>query len=237
MSEPRDSGNWAKPVEELHVGDVSEEAGKGNVEGRKVVGPMQGFGQMWQKTYKVRIDGATPEDVVAAWKDRYGEFWPDWNKFYPPPAGIQPGEVAVIEGGKGPAKINTGVFVVYADDRSWSYMTPEGHPFAGMITFSAYEPPEAEGDEESEESAVAQVQLLIRNADPLYEMGFKMFGGRLEDKLWQQTLRSLADAHDSDAEVETEVQCIDRKRQWDRFGNITKNSALRTLLRRHRKTV
>jgi hypothetical protein len=47
---------------------------------------------------------------------------------YAPAGGIAPGEVAVIGGGKGPAKITTGVRVIYADKRSWSDMTPEGHP-------------------------------------------------------------------------------------------------------------
>ena len=75
MTEPRDQGNWAKPVEQLSVGDVSADAGKGHVEGRKVVGPLQGFGQMWQKSYRVRIDDTTPEDIVATWKERYGDFW------------------------------------------------------------------------------------------------------------------------------------------------------------------
>ena len=135
--------------------------------------------------------------------------------------------MAVIEGGKGPAKISTGVLVMYADDRSFSYMTPEGHPFAGIITFSAYE-------SEDDDASVAEVQLLIRNNDPLYELGFKMFGGRLEDRMWQQTLTALAAAHDSSESVETTVVCVDRRRQWRRIRNITKNSALRTLLRRHR---
>ena len=30
-----------------------------NVEGRQVVGPLQGFGQMWQKTYTIRLSGAS----------------------------------------------------------------------------------------------------------------------------------------------------------------------------------
>ena len=27
------------------------------VEGKRLVGPVQGFGKLWQKTYKVRLDG------------------------------------------------------------------------------------------------------------------------------------------------------------------------------------
>ena len=38
--------------------------------------------------------------------------------------------------GGGPL-ISTGVMVIFADDESFSFMTPQGHMFAGMITFSA----------------------------------------------------------------------------------------------------
>ncbi|RPI21985.1 MAG: hypothetical protein EHM57_05900 [Actinobacteria bacterium] len=225
MTEPKDRDNWAKPVERLHVGDV--DAPKGNVEGRRVNTAMHGFGQMWQKTYRVSIPETSPEEIVATWKARFGEFWPKSNKFYPPPAGIAPGEVAVIAGGKGPTKLSTGVLVMYADATSFAYMTPEGHPFAGTIIFSSHT---------DDEHTTAQVALLIRNNDPIYELGFKLYTSRLEDRMWQHTLRSLAGAYGvEDADVETEVVCIDPKRQWDRFGNIYKNSALRTLLRRDRK--
>jgi hypothetical protein len=30
--------------------------------------------------------------------------------------------------------LSTGVLVIYADDSSFSFMTPQGHMFAGMIT-------------------------------------------------------------------------------------------------------
>ncbi len=227
MTEPQNEANWAKPVRELHVGDVGSAAPRGNVEGRRLNTAMQGFGQMWQKTYKVTVPGATPEQVVATWKARYGDFWPSSSKFYPPAQGIAPGEVAVVAGGKGPARLSTGVLVIYVDATSFGYLTPEGHPFAGTITFSAHK--------EDDGTTVAQVALLIRNNDPLYEIAFKLFAGREEDKMWQHTLRSLAAAFGAeDAEVETQAVCVDKKRQWRHFNNIYKNSAIRTMLRRDR---
>ncbi|MGI9585015.1 MAG: DUF1990 family protein [Acidimicrobiia bacterium] len=229
MTESRDRDSWARPVHELHVGDVDPTAPRGNVEGRRVGTAMHGFGQMWQKTYRVPILDAEPEQVVSTWKDRFGEFWPISNRFYPPPAGIAPGEVAVIAGGRGPAKLSTGVLVIYADDTSWAYMTPEGHPFAGTITFSAHI--------DDDGVTVAQVALLIRNNDPLYELGFLLHTSRMEDKMWQHTLRSLAGAFGAEnTTVETDVVCIDKRRQWGKFNNIYKNSALRTLLRRDRRS-
>jgi len=226
MTEPRNADSWAKPIDEFHVGEVAEGANTGNVEGRKPTGPLQGFGPLWQKSYQVEIKGASPEVIISTWKEHFGDFWYPSNKFYAPAGGITPGEVAVIGGGKGPTKVTSGVRIIYADERSWSYMTPEGHPWAAIITFSAHE----DGDAAS----VARIHLLVRANDPLYDAGFKLYTSRLEDKIWTHTLTELA-AHFGGAEpVTMEANLLDRRRQWSQFGNIWKNSAVRTLLRRDR---
>lgn len=224
----RDAGNWAEPTDSFHVGDVGDGVAKGNVEGRRPMGPLQGFGQLWQKAYHVRIPGTTPEVVIATWKQNFGEFWYPSNKFYAPAVGISPGEVAVIAGGKGPTKVTTGVRVIYADERSWSYMTPEGHPWAAILTFSAHE--------DTDEVTVARVHLMVRANDPLYEASFKIYTSRLEDKIWTYTLTRLADHFGSSEPVGMEKSLIDKRRQWNQVGNIWKNSAIRTLLRRDRHT-
>ena len=226
MTEPRNAENWAKPVETFHVDDSVEGAHKGNVEGRKPTGPLQGFGQLWQKSYRVAIPGPPPEEVIETWKNHFGDFWYPSNKFYAPAAGIAPGEIAVIAGGKGPTKVTTGVRVIYADDRSWSYMTPEGHPWAAIITFSAHE---------ADEATEARIDLLVRANDPLYEASFRVYTSRLEDKIWNHTLTQLAGHFGSEAPVEMQAALIDKKRQWNQFGNIWKNSAVRTLLRQDRR--
>jgi hypothetical protein len=228
VNEPINAENWAKPVETFHVGEVAEGALTGNVEGRRPTGPLQGFGQLWQKSYEVRIPGPTPEEIISTWKANFGEFWPDSNKFYAPAGGISPGEVAVIGGGKGPAKVTTGVRVIYADDRSWSYMTPEGHPWAAIITFSSHE--------EDNGPSVARIHLLVRANDPLYEASFKLYTSRLEDKIWTHTLTQVAGHFGvTEPEVVRETTLVDKRRQWDQVSNIWKNSAVRTLLRRDRK--
>lgn len=227
MTEPRNAENWAKPIDEFHVGDVADGAFKGNVEGRKPTGPLQGFGPLWQKTYEVSIPGPTPEEVIAAWKANFGDFWYPSNKFYAPAAGIAPGEIAVIGGGRGPTKVTSGVRVIYADERSWSYMTPEGHPWAAIITFSAHEADD--GD------TVARIHLLVRANDPLYDVSFKIYTSRLEDKIWKHTLTQLAAHYGSEQAVSIESVLIDRRRQWNQFGNIWKNSAVRTLFRQDRR--
>jgi len=52
----RDAANWAKPVDRLSAGSLAG-ASVDTVTGRRVAGPLQGFGQLWQKTFKVRLDG------------------------------------------------------------------------------------------------------------------------------------------------------------------------------------
>jgi len=101
-------------------------------------------------------------------------------------------------------------------------MTPQGHVFAGWITFSAAE---------RDDSTVAQVQVLMRASDPLYELGMPIIGHRSEDRFWQQTLEALAGHFgEPDPSVETDRTCIDKKRQWSKAGNIWHNAALRTAL-------
>src|SRR5918997_2118396 len=92
--QPRDAAFWAKRVERLEVSDVPEGAANLNVQGRHEVGALQGFGPLWQKTYRVRLTGAdvTPEEVVKVWKEHFPEFQPSNSRFHPSMAGVAPGE-------------------------------------------------------------------------------------------------------------------------------------------------
>lgn len=219
----RDADSWARHSGPLSVGDTPEGALNLNVEGRELAGPMQGFGKLWQKTYRVALPGvdATPQEIIAAWKANYGEFWPDGNNFYAPLAGIQPGEVGLINADMpGGMKLSTGVMVLYADDVSFTYMTPLGHPFAGWITFSA---------DDVDGTTHAQVEVLMRATDPASEVGLALGGHRTEDRMWAQTLANLANFFGlDDPQVDTSVVCVDRRRQWRRAGNLRHDAALHT---------
>jgi hypothetical protein len=216
---------WAAPVERLTLADAPAGAINLNVAGRRVVGPLQGFGQMWQKTYRVRLTGSAlaPAEVIRVWKAHFPEFWPAGNRFYAPLAGIAPGEVALINlAMPGGAPLSTGVLVLYADAESFTLMTPEGHVFSGWITFSA----ERDGD-----APAAQAQILMRANDPLYELGLFLGGHGQEDRFWQCTLAALAARLGApDAPVETRVVRVDPRRQWSQAKNIWHNAALRTAM-------
>lgn len=222
--------NWAGPVDKLNVDGVPAGAVNLNVAGRQVTTAMQGFGQMWQKTYRIRMDGSavTPREVIKVWKAEFSSFWPQGNRFYGKSGPIQPGDVAVLNlagpGGLtapgGAPMISTGILVIYADDESFSFLTPEGHMFAGMNTFSAYE---------ENGATVAQIQALIRASDPLYELTFRLgLGHKMEDTFWLQTLRNLAARFGAAGAPSLSKVCVDSRVQWAEAGNIWQNAAVRT---------
>jgi hypothetical protein len=220
---PRASdANWSGPVDRLAVGTVPAKALNLNVEGRRLVGPVQGFGQLWQKRYRIRLDGAaeTPEEVIATWKGEFGSFWPKGNSFYGPITGIAPGEVAVLNlSVPGNQTLSTGVMVIYADEESFTFMTPEGHMFASWITFSSFR---------DGETPVVQIEVLLRANDPMYEVSMALFGHKQENAFWLGTLHRLAARFGVEAEATMEQTCVDRKRQWRNAKNIRYNAAIRS---------
>ena len=224
MAAPRDAEFWALGVHTLEVGAVPAEAVNLNVTGRRVIGPVQGFGKLWQKTYRVDLGsaGGSPAEVIKVWKENFQRFWPARNWFYGPLTGIAPGEVALLNlAMPGRLLLSTGVLVLYADDVSFTFMTPEGHIFAAWITFSAAE---------QEGRTIAQVQVLLRASDPIYEMALAAGGHRKEDRFWQHTLKSLAAHFGVERPVETTVVCVDRRRQWSKARNVWHNAAVRSAL-------
>jgi hypothetical protein len=217
-------GTWAQPAGRLHLEGVPASAINLNVDGKRIAGALQGFGPLWQKTYRIRLAGArvTPAEVIRVWRENFPRFWPKGNRFYAPLTCIEPGEIALLNlEMPGGLLLSTGVMVIYADDESFSFMTPEGHMFAGWITFSAFQ---VDGE------TTVQVHVLIRASDPLYELGFRLGGTRYEDHFWQQTLRSLGAFFGVDGPVLTEVTCLDPRVQWGFAGNLRHNAALRTAL-------
>lgn len=220
----RDALYWAQVVTTLNVTDVPHGVVSQNVDGRQVVGPLQGFGPLWQKTYRLRLQDAavTPEDVIETWKYHLPEFQPKQNRFFPAIGGVVPGQVVLINASLSGLPVHTGVLVLYADEESFTLMTPQGHPESGWVTFSAT----------SEDGCtVCQVQSLARANDPIYEMGFRFMGGaRAQEAIWKHVLTSLAAYYQVQAPVAFEKRCVDQRVQWSQFGNVWRNAMLRSML-------
>ncbi len=217
---PRDAAYWAPKVDRLVV-DADKAAMGFNVAGRRVTGPQQGFGKLWQRTYSAALrPTVSPEQLISEWKDHFASFWPKGNRF----GGtlIAPGEVAPIAVNTGGGlKLSTGVLVLYADPESFTFMTPEGHMFAGWITFSGYV---------ENETTIAQIQILLRTSDPLFEMSWPVMK-LMEDRFWRQTMRNVA-AHFgvTRADITGKTVCVDTKRQWKNWRNVWHNSGIRSVL-------
>jgi hypothetical protein len=218
----RGAGNWAAKVDRLQV-ETREGVRGSNVVGRRLTGPVQGFGKLWQKTYSVDVGpDISPEDAIATWKAHFPEFWPKGNRFAGALTGISPGDVALLDiAVGGGVTMSTGVFVLYADAESFTFATPEGHQFAGWITFSA---------ERSGDATVVRAQGLLRASDPLFELGMPVIH-RMEDRFWSQTMAALAQRLGvAEPAVQTRTVCLDPKRQWRRAGNVRHNSMARSVL-------
>jgi hypothetical protein len=223
----RDDANWAPPVDRLSATDVPGTRDDA-VTGKRVTGPLQGFGQLWQKTFRVPLEGVdlTPQAVIATWKDQFSTFWPKGQRFYAPLSGIAPGEVALMEIAPvpgSPVTLSTGIMVLYADDESFTFMTPEGHTLSAWITFSA---------ERSNGVTIIQAQALERPSDPFDELAYMLGGNRMNNTFWRRTLENLA-RHVGVAEpvVDMQVICIDRNRQWRRVRNLRNSASIRSVRR------
>lgn len=224
-----DSENWAPNMDRLKISEVPEGASNLNLEGRQMVSPLQGFGQLWRKTYRIRLEGAevTPQQVVASWKENFNDFQPDDNQFFSTERGVKPGEMLFIKT-RLPALPNTpgvipfssGVMILYSDEVSFTVMTPEGFPESGWNTFSAHE---------EDGVTIAQVQSMARATDPVYELGFRVMGGsEKQEQTWKHVLTSLARHFGVEGPVEMTRECLDPKLQWSQAGNVWQNASIRT---------
>lgn len=193
-----------------------------NVAGKKLTGPDDGFGKLWRKRYWVRLPGSdvTPSELVAVWKDRYTEFWPKGSRLYQPPDGLEEGDVAPADLAMiGGTRVGTGIVVIEVNDTSFTFATLQGHTLAGTITFAG---------REDNGATVAQVEVMMRASDPLYEIGMPLGGHHHENRFWQSSLSALAKHFGVDADPEMSMECLDSGRKWSNARNIVHNAFVHT---------
>lgn len=226
---PSDKSSWAAPVLKLHIGDTPQGATNINLEGRQLTGALQGFGQMWQKTYRVQLKGVTlsAADVMSVWKAEFPNFLPPESRFYPTMTGIQPGQVIFIDL-KLPVftkrlniiPVSAGVMVLYADETQFTVMTPQGFVVSGWNTFSVLQ---------EEGGLVAQIQSLDRATDPIYELGTMFMGGaRRQEENWLHTLGELAKRFGVAETATMQKVLVDPRWQWKEAKNVWQNASIRT---------
>jgi len=227
--QPGSTNGWATPVDRLKVSQTPDGATNLNVDGRHLTSPLNGFGALWQKTYRVPLTGsnASPEEVVKLWKEHLPLLMPGNSRFYPSLSGVKPGEVVLINatlpGIPGGMPVSTGVLVLYVDDVSFSVMTPEGHPEAGFNTFSSFA---------EDGITYAQIQSLARANDPIFEFGFRFLGGsKQQESIWRYVLTHLsAEFGVKEPQINLNKVCVDNRLQWALWKNVWHNSIVRTTL-------
>jgi len=213
---------WAHYMSKLSTENMPKEAMNKNVRGRRVLGPLQGFGPMWEKNYVLTINRCKlkPSELISIMKEHLPEFQPVQNKFYSSPQGIAPGEVVLIDSKTPGGIVSTGVMVLYADETSFSLITPQGHPEAGWVTFSARE----KGDD-----TIVQIQGLASAEDPFYEIAFSIVGSKFQETIWTHVLSSMASYLGVKPDVQISKSCIIHNFQWRKSGNIWYNAQIRSL--------
>jgi pyruvate/2-oxoglutarate dehydrogenase complex dihydrolipoamide dehydrogenase (E3) component/anti-anti-sigma regulatory factor len=218
-----DSSNWANLKPYLTVAFHPEGARNLNVDGLKTGSPVSGFGQMWEKTYRLFIKDSSysPEYLVSRLKSKFPDFQPSFNHFFPSSAGIKPGEIVLIDSITPGGAVSTGVMIMYADELSFTFATPQGHPEAGWVTFSSYR---------EEDRTVVQIYGLTRSNDPFFELAFHIAGSRIQIGIWTHVLKSLAADLGVPPEIAVNSNCVDNNMQWSFTGNIWLNSQIRTLI-------
>jgi len=224
METPR--GRWAEPVDRLSLPPLPRGAIRAGAEGKRPNGPVKGFGSLWRRTYAIHLVGSavTPSEVVQVWKERFGSFWPPAGRFYGAEKPIDAGDVALLNlAGPAGLIIATAILVIYADDKSFCFISAEGHMFGGMITFSA---------QQENGSTVVQVHALLRASDPLFEITVRLgIATKPEDHFWQGVLKNLAAYFGVEGQpVRQQAVLLDRSLQWPQAKNIWYNGAARSVL-------
>jgi len=213
-------GGWAQSLPPVDLSAFPREVPRINVQGQPVCGPASGFGRLWHKVYGAGLPGMQigPEAVVSEWRDHFGDFWPAGNRMHLGPAGVAPGAPGVITLTVPPGmQLITGIQVAYSGPDSFVFLPVRGHMFCGLIVFGAL----MAGD-----GLEAQVQVLVRASDPLWETAMILGGFSQEDQSWFHTLSQLARHLGTATKPRLCASVVDEQRAWSESGGVIFNSAV-----------
>jgi hypothetical protein len=194
-----------------------------NVAGRHTSGPIQGFGPLWEKIYTIDLSdsGLSPEQIIATLRSRFSEFQPRENRFYTSDAGISPGEIVLINASTPGGTVATGVLVLHAGLRTLTFITPQGHPEAGWVTFRSFM---------ENGRTIMEIRGLARASDPVYEIAFRLAGSGMQQRIWMHLLSSLARSVGSTSQPALAKKCLDQSLQWNKFFNVFRNAQILSIL-------
>ena len=176
------------PVDRLSAAGVAG-AKDDAVTGKRVSGPAPGVRPALAED--VHASGSTasdmtPQAVIATWKDDFPTFWPKGSGSTLPCPGSRRAKSPFSISRRcpvSPVKLSTGVLVLYADDESFTFMTPEGHTLSAWITFSA----RRDGDVTSPRPRHWSDRPTRSTISPTCSAATSQ-----NNKFWQATLHNLA---------------------------------------------
>ena len=216
---------WSGSADRLRIRDMPAGVMNINADGRGTSGPVQGFGRLWEKRYRLRLRDADhdPRQIVSLWRSEFPQFWPKGNRLYASEnAPLAPGASALLNLSlPGGAVLATGLMVIYADDTSFAFMTAKGHILSGWITFRCFRIGGA---------TFLEVHPLFRAGDPLMELGLRLGGGAQEDRFWRETLGNLARRLGTYGDFAQRDVLVDPGIQWNRLANLRHSAAIRSSL-------
>jgi hypothetical protein len=73
----------------------------------------------------------TPEEVINKLKQNFVAFQVPENFFFPTSKGLTPGALVFIDSATPGGVVSTGIYVLYMDDNSFTYITPQASKQAG----------------------------------------------------------------------------------------------------------
>ncbi len=65
---------------------------------------------------------------------------------------------------------------------------------------------------------------------PIYEIGFRIVGSTVQERIWTHVLKSLAAHFGVNEPVSLEKVCVDPKLQWSEVKNVWRNADARSML-------
>ena len=218
----RDNKGWSTLKSKLIVSDNRPNAININVNNRTVLGPLQGFGSVLEKEYKLQIPNSqlSAQELMSKFRSSFITLQPPQNVFYPSSKGIEAGETVLIDSSTPGGVVSTGVHILFSDDVSFSFITPQGHPEAGWITFSA---------SEKDEKIEIKIRGLASASDPFFELAFRLAGSKFQERIWKTVLANMAKSINVDDNIILTKKIIDKKLHWKAVRNLWFNAQLRSL--------
>ena len=113
----------------------------------------------------------------------------------------------------------TGVRIIFVGPTSFTFATLTGHMASGYINFAV---------NVEDGCPVLRITSLARTGDPIFDVGFRLFGHRQQQNFWLETVGRAADFLGVKGRVESLEECTDSDSGNCALSNVLLNSGIST---------